>query len=75
VIQGVPTTTPSQITVSLGPQGSEVITIPTPRTARDIDALKALVRDAFYGDRDDWKRMIFEQGAAAQRAALKGLQG
>jgi len=38
-------------------------------------ALKALVRDAFYGDRDDWKRMIFEQGAAAQRAALKGLQG
>jgi hypothetical protein len=32
---------PSQITVSLGPPGSEVITIPTPRTARDIDALKA----------------------------------
>jgi hypothetical protein len=41
VIQGVPTPTPSQITVSLGPPGSEVITIPTPRTARDIDALKA----------------------------------
>jgi chromosome segregation ATPase len=40
VIQGVPTT-PSQITVSLGPPGSEVITIPAPRTARDIDALKA----------------------------------
>jgi hypothetical protein len=38
-------------------------------------ALKTLIRDAFYGDRDDWKRMIFEQGAAAQRAALKGLQG
>jgi len=38
-------------------------------------ALKALVRDAFYGDRDDWKRMIFEQGATAQRAALRGLQG
>ena len=34
-------TTPSQITVSLGPPGSEVITIPAPRTARDIDALKA----------------------------------
>jgi hypothetical protein len=42
VIQGVPTTTPSQgITVGLGPAGSEVITIPMPRTARDIDALKA----------------------------------
>ena len=40
-LQGVPTTVPSQITVSLGPQGSEVITIPAPRTARDIDALKA----------------------------------
>jgi hypothetical protein len=40
--QGFPTTTPSpQITVSLGPQGSEVVTIPTPRTARDIEALKA----------------------------------
>jgi archaellum component FlaC len=40
--QGSPTTTPSpQITVSLGPPGSEVITIPTPRTARDIEALKA----------------------------------
>ena len=34
-------TTPSQITVSLVPPGSEVITIPAPRTARDIDALKA----------------------------------
>ena len=38
-------------------------------------ALKAQIRDAFYGDRDDWKKMVFEQGAAAQRAALKGLQG
>jgi hypothetical protein len=37
-----PSTTPSpQITVSLGTPGSEVITIPAPRTARDIDALKA----------------------------------
>src|SRR6266446_3184509 len=35
------TTTPSPITISLGPPGSEVITIPTPRTARDIEALKA----------------------------------
>jgi archaellum component FlaC len=41
VIQGVPTPSPSQITVNLGPSGSEVITIPTPHTARDIDALKA----------------------------------
>ncbi len=41
VIQGTPTTTPSPITISLGPPGSEVITIPAPRTARDIDALKA----------------------------------
>ena len=39
--QGPPTTTPSPITISLGPPGSEVITIPAPRTARDIDALKA----------------------------------
>ena len=40
VIQGVPTPTPSPMTISFGP-GSDVITIPTPRTARDIDALKA----------------------------------
>ena len=39
--QQAPATTPSQITVSLGPPGSEVLTIPAPRTARDIDALKA----------------------------------
>jgi uncharacterized protein DUF2817 len=38
-------------------------------------ALKARMREAFYGDRDDWKAMIFEQGVAAQRAALTGLQG
>jgi hypothetical protein len=38
-------------------------------------ALKALMRGAFYGDRDDWKSMIFEQAVAAQRAALTGLQG
>ena len=38
-------------------------------------ALKRQMRDAFYGDTDDWKAMIFEQGVAAQRAALRGLQG
>jgi hypothetical protein len=38
-------------------------------------ALKTRMRDAFYGDRDDWKSMVFEQGVAAQRAALTGLQG
>ena len=38
-------------------------------------ALKTQIRDAFYGDRDDWKEMVFEQGAAAQRAAIKGLRG
>ncbi len=38
-------------------------------------ALKRQMRDAFYGDTDDWKGMIFEQGVAAQRAALRGLQG
>jgi hypothetical protein len=37
-------------------------------------ALKRLMRDAFYGDKDDWKAMIFEQGMLAQRAALRGLQ-
>jgi hypothetical protein len=36
-----PTTPSQQITVGLGPPGSEVITIPMPHTARDIDALKA----------------------------------
>ena len=38
-------------------------------------ALKALIRDAFYGDTDDWKAMVFEQGVGAQRAALEGLRG
>jgi len=38
-------------------------------------ALKAQMRDAFYGDRDDWKAMILEQGIGAQRAALRGLRG
>jgi Protein of unknown function (DUF2817) len=35
--------------------------------------IKAEIRDAFYGDRDDWKSMLFEQGAEAQRRALEGL--
>lgn len=39
--QGSPATPSPQITVSVGPPGSEVVTIPAPRTARDIEALKA----------------------------------
>jgi hypothetical protein len=35
--------------------------------------IKGEIRDAFYGDRDDWKSMLFEQGAEAQRRALAGL--
>ncbi|HUK11165.1 MAG TPA: M14 family metallopeptidase [Stellaceae bacterium] len=35
--------------------------------------IKAQVRDAFYGDKDDWKEMIFEQAFTHQRNALKGL--
>jgi hypothetical protein len=37
--------------------------------------IKAMVRDAFYGDRDDWKDMILEQAIAVQRMALRGLAG
>ena len=37
--------------------------------------IKAQIRDAFYGDRDDWKQMIFEQALAHQRNALRGLAG
>jgi hypothetical protein len=37
--------------------------------------IKAMVRDAFYGDKDDWKGMIFEQAIAAERNALRGLDG
>ena len=37
--------------------------------------IKAMVRDAFYGDKDDWKGMIFEQAIAAERNALRGLAG
>ncbi len=37
--------------------------------------IKAMVRDAFYGDKDDWKSMIFEQAIATERNALRGLAG
>jgi hypothetical protein len=37
--------------------------------------IKAQMRAAFYGDADDWKDMIFEQAAEAQRRALAGLAG
>ena len=37
--------------------------------------IKAMVRDAFYGDKDDWKSMVFEQAVAAERSALRGLAG
>ena len=37
--------------------------------------IKAMVRAAFYGDKDDWKSMIFEQAIAAERNALRGLAG
>jgi hypothetical protein len=37
--------------------------------------IKARVRDAFYGDKDDWKGMIFEQAITAERNALRGLAG
>jgi len=37
--------------------------------------IKTAVRDAFYGDKDDWKDMIFDQGFAHQRSALRGLAG
>jgi len=44
------------------------------RSARGRE-IKAMVRDAFYGDKDDWKSMIFEQAIAAERSALRGLAG
>jgi hypothetical protein len=37
-------------------------------------AIKAEVRDAFYGDADDWKGMIVGQSLLATRQALKGLK-
>jgi len=37
-------------------------------------AIKAEVRNAFYGDADDWKGMIAGQSLLATRQALKGLK-
>jgi hypothetical protein len=37
-------------------------------------AIKAEVRDAFYGDADDWKGMVAGQSLLATRQALKGLR-
>jgi len=76
-LQGVPTTVPSQITVSLGPQGSEVITIPAPRTARDIDALKAR-RDELSNQLQsvDSRRskLISQLKQTSDPTAIKGLE-
>ncbi|ANK79465.1 MAG: hypothetical protein TEF_00680 [Rhizobiales bacterium NRL2] len=43
-----------------------------PGTARGRE-IKRAVRDAFYQDAGDWKRMIWERALATQRLALKGL--
>ena len=45
----------------------------------DIDspqgkAIKKQIRDAFYGDADDWKQMIWDRGTSVVGMALKGLQ-
>jgi hypothetical protein len=40
----------------------------------DGRAIKAEVRDAFFGDADDWKGMIAGQSLLATRQALKGLK-
>ena len=37
--------------------------------------IKRQVRDAFYGDADDWKGMVAGQSLLAVRQALKGLAG
>ena len=37
-------------------------------------AIKKQVRDAFYGDRDDWKGMVAGQSLLATRQAVMGLQ-
>jgi hypothetical protein len=43
-----------------------------PRGSRGRE-MKRAIRDTFYGDRDDWKATVYEQGVAAQRRALAGL--
>jgi hypothetical protein len=35
--------------------------------------LKQLIRDAFYGDADDWKGMVVGQSLTACRQAVRGL--
>jgi hypothetical protein len=40
------------------------------KTAREI---KAQIRGAFYPDKDDWKRMVFERSVDVLRRALAGL--
>src|ERR1700680_3888854 len=71
-----PATTP-EITVNLGPPGSEVITIPTPRSARDIDALKAR-RDELSSQLQsvDSRRskLISELRRTGDPVAIKGLE-
>lgn len=37
-------------------------------------AIKSQVRNAFYGDRDDWKGMVAGQSLLATRQAVTGLQ-
>lgn len=41
----------------------------------EAQTIKAEIRDAFYGDRDDWKGMIAGQSLTACRQALAGLAG
>ena len=37
--------------------------------------IKRQVRDAFYGDADDWKGMVAGQSLLAVRQAIRGLTG
>ncbi|MCR9213874.1 MAG: M14 family metallopeptidase [Proteobacteria bacterium] len=37
-------------------------------------AIKKQIRDAFYGDADDWKNMIWERGTSVVKMALEGLR-
>jgi hypothetical protein len=39
----------------------------------DADAIKAQIREAFYGDTDDWKGMVAGQSLLAMRQAIAGL--
>jgi hypothetical protein len=44
-----------------------------PATARS--AIKRQICDAFYGDADDWRGMVYGQARAAVLQALAGLRG